>query len=167
MAQSPDTLNYVLSQANVYFTPTGGSEFHMGNCTRFVYTPTVDKLEHFSRMSPTRTKDKTVIRQISAVIALTLEEITVENLAIFMQADSSTSAINGLTSLNQEGVIRLAGTNAVGNQLNFTGNVSFTPSGDFDFLKEDWTEILLSADVLIDTNGNYGVTTITEATTAT
>jgi hypothetical protein len=165
MATSPDTINYVLSQANVQFTPTGGSQFHMGNCTRFIYTPTVDKLEHFSRMAPVRIKDKTVIRQISATIQLTLEEVTEENLALFFQADANTSSINGMTNMNQEGVITLTGTNSVGNQLNFTGKVSFNPAGDFDFLKEDWTEILLSADVLLD-GGAYGVVTITPGVTA-
>ena len=165
MATSPDTINYVLSQANVQFTPTGGSQFHMGNCTRFIYTPTVDKLEHFSRMAPVRIKDKTVIRQISATIALTLEEVTEENLALFFQADANTSSINGMTNMNQEGVIVLDGTNSVGNQLNFTGKVSFNPAGDFDFLKEDWTEILLNADVLLD-GGAYGVITITPGVTA-
>jgi len=165
MATSPDTINYVLSQANVRFTPTGGSQFHMGNCTRFVYTPTVDKLEHFSRMAPVRIKDKTVIRQISATIALTLEEVTEENLALFFQADANTSSINAMTDMNQEGVLVLDGTNSVGNQLNFTGKVSFNPAGDFDFLKEDWTEILLNADVLLDA-GSYGVITITPGVTA-
>jgi hypothetical protein len=165
MATSPNTINYVLSQANVQFTPTGGSQFHMGNCTRFIYTPTVDKLEHFSRMAPVRIKDKTVIRQISATIQLTLEEVTEENLALFFQADADTSAILAMTNMNQEGVITLDGTNSVGNQLNFTGKVSFNPAGDFDFLKEDWTEILLNADVLLDA-GSYGVITITPGVTA-
>jgi hypothetical protein len=165
MATSPDTINYVLSQANVQFTPTGGSQFHMGNCTRFIYTPTVDKLEHFSRMAPVRIKDKTVIRQISATIQLTLEEVTEENLALFFQADADTSSILAMTNMNQEGVLVLDGTNSVGNQLNFTGKVSFNPAGDFDFLKEDWTEILLNADVLLDA-GSYGVITITPGVTA-
>jgi hypothetical protein len=165
MATSPDTINYVLSQANVQFTPTGGSQFHMGNCTRFIYTPTVDKLEHFSRMAPVRIKDKTVIRQISATIQLTLEEVTEENLALFFQADANTSSLNAMTDMNQEGVLTLDGTNSVGNQLNFNGKVSFNPAGDFDFLKEDWTEILLNADVLLDA-GAYGVITITPGVTA-
>jgi hypothetical protein len=165
MATSPDTINYVLSQANVQFTPTGGSQFHMGNCTRFIYTPTVDKLEHFSRIAPVRVKDKTVIRQISATIQLTLEEVTEENLALFFQADANTSSINAMTDMNQEGVLTLDGTNSVGNQLNFTGKVSFNPAGDFDFLKEDWIEILLNADVLLD-GGSYGVINITPGVTA-
>jgi len=116
-------------------------------------------------MAPVRIKDKTVIRQISATIALTLEEVTEENLALFFQADANTSSINGMTNMNQEGVIVLDGTNSVGNQLNFTGKVSFNPAGDFDFLKEDWTEILLNADVLLD-GGAYGVITITPGVTA-
>ena len=168
MANSPDTLNYVLSQGNVYFTPSGGSKFHMGNSTRLLYSPTVDKLEHFSRMTPVRTKDKTFIRQISATVQLTLEEITFENIGIFMQGDSAnTSTIAGLSNLAQEGLLEFTGTNSVGNQLAWSGQVSFTPSGDFDFLKEDLTEILLTADVLVDSNGFYGETTITEAATAT
>ena len=166
MPASPSTINYVLSQANVHYTPTGGSQFHMGNCTRFIYTPTVDKLDHFSRMAPVRVKDLSVLRQISATIQLTLEEVTFENLSLFFQSDVNTSgAIHGMTDTSQTGVLTLAGTNSVGNQLNFTGKVSFTPSGDFDFLKEDWTEILLTADVLLDA-GSYGVITIDEGVTA-
>lgn len=166
MADAPDTLNLSMFQGNVYFTPTGGSEFHMGNCTRFVFTPTVDKLEHFSRMTPVRTKDLTVTRQIGATVALTLEEVTLENLAIFMQGDPSTSEIAGMTFTDQQGTLRFAGTNSVGTQIQWTGLVSFSPAGDFDMLKEDWAEILLSAEVLIS-DGKYGATSITEATTAT
>jgi hypothetical protein len=73
--------------------------------------------------------------------------------------------VHAMTDLNQEGVLTLAGTNSVGNQLNFTGKVSFSPAGDFDFLKEDWTEILLSADVLLD-QGAYGVITVDPGVTA-
>jgi hypothetical protein len=155
-----------LSQGTVHYTPTGGTQFHMGNCTRFIYTPTVDKLEHFSRMASVRIKDKTVIRQVSATIQLTLEEVIFENLSLFFQSDVNTAgSIHGMTDMNQEGVLTFAGTNSVGNQMNFTGKVSFTPSGDFDFLKEDWTEILLTADVLLDA-GAYGVITIDEGVTS-
>lgn len=166
MADSPDTMNLSMLQANVYFTPTGGSKFHMGNCTRFVFTPTVDKLEHFSRMSSVRTKDKTVTRQVGATVALTLEELTLENLAIFMQGDASTSTIAGMTHTDQEGILELVGSNSVGNQIQWTGKVTFSPAGDFDMLKEDWAEILLTADVLLY-NDAYGESSITEASTAT
>lgn len=166
MSDSPDELNLSMFQGNVSFTPTGGSKFHMGNCTRFVFSPTVDKLEHFSRMSPIRAKDKTVTRQVGATVALTLEEVTLENLAIFMQGDSSTDEIAGMTVTDQEGILEFVGTNSVGNQVTWTGKVSFSPAGDFDMLKEDWAEILLTADVLLD-GGSYGKTSLQEATTAT
>jgi hypothetical protein len=165
MATAPSTLNLSMFQGNVSFTPTGGSKTHMGNCTKFTYSPTVDKLEHFSRMTPTRVKDKTVTRQVGATVALTLEEVTLENLAIFMQADPASTSLGGMSFTDQEGVLEFVGSNAVGNQVTWTGKVSFTPSGDFDMLKEDWAEILLSADVLLDQNA-YGVTTLVEATTA-
>src|SRR4030095_1194225 len=116
MPVAPNTINYVLSQGNVQYTPTGGTQFHMGNCTRFIYTPTVDKLEHFSRMCSVRIKDKTVIRQVSATIQLTLEEVIFENLSLFFQSDVNTSgSIHGMTDMNQEGVLTFSGTNSVGN----------------------------------------------------
>lgn len=166
MSDAPDTLNLSMFQGDVHFTPTGGSRTHMGNCTRFVYTPTIDKLEHFSRMTPIRTKDLTVSRQVGATVQLTLEEITLLNLAIFMQGDVATGTILGMTSTDQQGILEFDGTNSVGNKVAWTGLVSFTPSGDFDMLKEDWAEIGLTADVLLN-NAAYGETTLTEATTAT
>lgn len=166
MSDAPDTLNLSMFQGDVHFTPTGGSRFHMGNCTKFTFSPTVDKLEHFSRMSPIRAKDKTVTRQVGATVALTLEEVTLENLAIFMQGDASTGTILGMTHTDQEGTLEFDGTNSVGTKVFWTGLISFSPAGDFDFLKEDWAEILLTADVLLSNNA-YGETSITEATTAT
>jgi len=166
MSDAPDTLNLSMFQGDVHFTPTGGSRFHMGNCTRFVVTPTVDKLEHFSRMTPVRVKDKTVTRQVGMTVGITLEEVILANLAIFMQGDSATGTILGMTHTDQEGILEFDGTNSVGNKVAWMGKVSFTPAGDFDMLKEDWAEIQLSADVLLD-NSAYGETTLTEATTAT
>ncbi len=56
----------------------------------------------------------------------------------------------------------VVGTNDVGQQVDFTANVSFVPAGDFSFVTDgdDYSTIDVQAEVLADDDGNYGVWTV-------
>ncbi|HAU28984.1 MAG TPA: hypothetical protein DCW68_02600 [Rhodospirillaceae bacterium] len=54
----------------------------MGNAPAFTYTPTVEKLQHFSSLSGVKTQDDEVTTQVGADIAITLDEITAGNLRL-------------------------------------------------------------------------------------
>src|SRR5580765_4215899 len=88
MPTSPNVNNYHIGKGVVTFKEAGGSTFvDLGNAPSFVYTPTVEKVEHFSSREGVKTKDFTAITQVGATVKLTLDEITGQNLAMFALAD--------------------------------------------------------------------------------
>jgi len=175
MPTSPNVQNYHIGKGIVSFKEAGGSSFtDLGNAPSFVYTPNVEKKEHFSSREGIMTKDFTAITQVGASIKFTLDEITGHNLAFFALAEQGTDTdgnitLSGLSKTEFIGDIKVVGTNDIGQQVDFLATVSFIPSGDFSFItdQDDFTTIEVEAEVQKDANGFFGVWTIRdEATTA-
>src|SRR6187397_342216 len=83
MPESPNVLNYYIGKGNVYFKRSGDADYrHVGNVPEFEFTPDIEKLEHFSSMSGTKSKDRVVVTAKSATVRLVLDEWTAENIAI-------------------------------------------------------------------------------------
>src|SRR5262245_47964845 len=88
MPTSPNVHNYHIGKGIVSFKEAGGTTFtDLGNAPSFQYSPTVEKLEHFSSREGVKTKDFTAITQVGATITFTLDEITGYNLAFFALAE--------------------------------------------------------------------------------
>jgi hypothetical protein len=175
MPASPNVNNYHIGKGIVSFKETGDSTFtDLGNAPSFVYTPTVEKKEHFSSREGIKTKDFTAITQVGATITFTLDEITGLNLSFFALAEQGTDSagnitLSGLSKAEFTGDIMVVGTNDIGQQVDFLATVSFIPSGDFSFItaEDDFTTIEIEAEVQKDANGFFGVWTIRdEAVTA-
>ena len=172
MPTSPSVQNYHIGKGIVSFKETGGSTFRdLGNAPSFVYTPAVEKLEHFSSREGVKTKDFTAVTQISATIKLTLDEITGENLAYFALGTVGTNTagdvtISALSKTEFTGTIKVVGTNDIGQQVDFVGDVSFIPSGDFSFItaEDEFTTLELEAEVQKDVGGNFGIWTVRDET---
>jgi hypothetical protein len=168
MPTSPSVKNYHIGKGICSFKETGGSSFvDLGNAPSFVYTPTVEKKEHFSSREGIKTKDFTAITQVGATVKVSLDEITGDNLAKFALADTGIDTdgnvtLTGLSKSEFTGDIRVIGTNDIGQQVDFVATVSFVPSGDFSFItdSDDFSVIELEAEVQKDVNGNFGVWTI-------
>lgn len=169
MAVSPDVANYHIGKGIVTFKEVGGSTFvDLGNAPSFVYTPTVEKKEHFSSREGIKTKDFTAITQVGATVKLTLDEITGENLAFFALATTDTTTpgevvLSGLTKAEFTGDIKVTGTNDIGQLVDFEATVSFVPSGDFSFITDadDFSTIEIEAEVQKNaTDGSFGKWTI-------
>jgi hypothetical protein len=172
MPTSPSVYNYHIGKGIVSFKETGGSSFvDLGNAPSFAYTPAVTKLDHFSSREGVRTKDFTAITQIGATVKFTLDEITGNNLAFFALAEQGTDTagditLSGLSKAEFTGQIKVVGTNDIGQHVDFIADVSFVPSGDFNFItdKDEWTVITIEAEVMKGTNGDFGVWTIHDET---
>ncbi len=168
MPTSPNVNNYHIGKGIVSFKEAGDSVFtDLGNAPSFVYTPTIEKLEHFSSREGVKTKDFTAITQAGATVKFTLDEITGLNLSFFSLAEQGTDtdgniSLAGLSKLEFSGVIKVVGTNDIGQQVDFLATVSFVPSGDFSFITDadEFTVIEIEAEVQKDANGNFGVWTI-------
>lgn len=173
MPASPDVQNYHIGKGIVSFQEEGGSTFtDLGNCPSFVYSPAVEKKEHFSSREGIKTKDFTAITQVGATVKFTLDEITATNLAFFALGDVDTTVpgtitINGLSKAEFTGEIKVVGTNDIGQHVDFTATVSFVPSGDFSFItdSDDFSTIEIEAEVMKDTDGFFGVWTIHDTVT--
>jgi hypothetical protein len=173
MPTPPSIQNYHIGKGIVTFQEAGATgPVDLGNAPKFVYTPNVDKKEHFSSREGIKTKDFTAITQVGATIKLTLDEVTGENLQYFalgqVGTDSSgNTTIAGLSKTEFTGEITVTGTNDIGQQVDFVASIKFVPSGDFNFITDgdDFTTIELEAEVQKDANGFFGIWTVRDTTT--
>ena len=170
MPTSPNVNNYHIGKGIVTFKETGstGSPVDIGNAPSFIYTPTVTKLEHFSSREGVKVKDFTAVTQAGATIKLTLDEITADNLAMFLLGEVDVTVPGAITiaamkKIEFVGTMQVTGTNDIGQQVDWTGIVSFVPSGDFSFItdKDEFSLIQLEAEVQKDdTDGSFGTITV-------
>lgn len=80
---SPDVNNYYIGKGVVSWSSTGGTGFRdIGNVSMFEFHPVVKRLDHYSSRLGVKTKDKTVVEEKSATVALTLDEWTYDNLKL-------------------------------------------------------------------------------------
>ncbi|TPN44868.1 hypothetical protein [Mesorhizobium sp. B1-1-7] len=167
MGDSPDTANYRIPAASIAIKKSTDMDYvDAGNLVDFVYTPAVTKKEHFSGRVGIRAKDFTAVTQVAASIKATLDENTARNVAMFMLATVDTNTdgdeiIDPLTAPNLTVDIKLTATNTVGPMIDFEGNVTISPSGDFNLMadNDDFAQIPLVADVN-KADGRYGRFTI-------
>ncbi|TPI13868.1 hypothetical protein [Mesorhizobium sp. B4-1-1] len=167
MPASPDTGNYRIPAAIIEIKKVSDMAYvNAGNLVDFVYSPTVTKKEHFSASSGLRGKDFTAVTQVAASIKATLDENTARNIAMFMLATVDTNTdgdeiIDPLTDPNQTIDIKLTAVNTIGPMIDFEGNVTISPSGDFNLMadNDDFAQIPLAADVN-KKDGRFGRFTI-------
>jgi len=167
MPASPSTANYRIPAATLSIKLSGDADYvDAGNLVDFSYTPSVEKQEHFSARTGIRTKDFTTVTQTGASISFTVDEITARNLSLFLLGDISTDTdgnevIEPLSNPNLTADIKVTATNTAGPMLDFTGNVTFSPSGDLSLMADDtnYAQIPLTADVN-KANDKFGTFTL-------
>jgi hypothetical protein len=168
MPTSPSIQNYHIGKGICSFKQDGATDFvDLGNAPSFVWSPTVEKKEHFSSREGVKTKDFTAITQTGATIKITLDEINGENLAIFTLGELGTDTDGNVTvspfkKTEIAGVFMVVGTNDIGQQVDYVGRASVNPSGDFSFITDadDFSTLEIEAEVQKDDAGNFGVFTI-------
>jgi hypothetical protein len=143
MPNSPSILNYYQGSGNLYWTPDGGAERHVGNAIKFEVGIEITQVDHNERMTASRAVDRTFITATKANWSASLEEITPENLAMAFLGTVSTisdsnKVVSALATTSLRGQLRFVGTNDIGSKFEVTiATAQVTPSGSFDFLGED------------------------------
>jgi hypothetical protein len=152
---SPNTGNIQVGKGFLEFKEHGQSEWrHMGNCSEIVGTPEVETLEHFSSMQGTKKKDLVIILEQKYSIKITMEEITPANVALATGGTLDEAADGGpeveiFGATSKSGELKFTGTNDQGPKIDgYWPNVSFTPSGDFGFISEEFNSMEITGDVL-------------------
>jgi hypothetical protein len=119
--------------------------------------------DHFKNYGGRRTKDKTRKTQVGATGKGTLDEITPLTLSLFALGDIEDNSdgsftIKGLSKTDFEGFLEIIGDNDEGPQLDWEGDVSFQPSGDFSLIKDndDYNQINVAFTVLEGSDGEFG-----------
>lgn len=167
MPASPNVLNYAILKGNLFWTPLGGVERHLGNAPAFSIQPAVTKIDHFTSREGKGLKDAVIVQRAEATIAIELDEITLENLslALFGSAYENSDGDDEFAIMSEDAVVgslRLEGANDAGNRFRaVVDKVSLTPSDAIDFISEDVTSIKVEGDCL-KVPGALGFGLITE-----
>lgn len=166
-AMNPD--NYQVGKGKVYFKPEGApgviTDYPVGNVTELELTPNVDKLDHFSSMSGTRSKDKSIVIEKGYELRMVMEEWIPSNLQIALMGtvDDSNLAAVAITIGDQnsiEGQLRYVGENDVGPQWTFDfPEVSFSPSGSINPISDEWGNMEVTGEVIVQGDGTFGTAT--------
>jgi len=174
MPASPSIQNYHIGKGIVSFKEDGAADFvDLGNAPAFVWSPSVEKKEHFSSREGVKVKDFTAITQTGATIKLTLDEINGPNLAIFTLGETGTDTDGNVTvaafkKTEVAGIIKVEGTNDIGQHVDYTGRISVIPTGDFSFItdSDDFSKLEIEAEVQKADDGTFGIFTVHETATA-
>jgi hypothetical protein len=161
---SPNVGNLQVGKGIVSFKKEGEATFRdLGNVTELVITPDMTTLDHFSSREGVRKKDLVVILEKKATVKLTMEEITAQNVALMVLGAVDEAAVGGpeveiFSSTAVNGWLKFTGTNDVGPKITVDlYNVSFTPSGDFSLISDEWNNLEVEADVQVSsTSPNVG-----------
>lgn len=94
MAKAPNTDNYVLGRGRLSFARivdgVQENERPLGNAPALTFSLEVERLDHFSSMSGLRSKDKTVVTQVTPTLSFTLDEINDDNLNLLFMGSKET-----------------------------------------------------------------------------
>lgn len=102
--------DYVLGRGIVYFASVNASGFplefrDLGNCPEFSASLESERIEHQSSRQGLKVTDKEVVISTSASITMTLDEINLDNLALFLSGDVSEFAQAGGSVLGVQNVV--------------------------------------------------------------
>lgn len=153
---SPNVDNYFVGAGIVKWKGVGDSDYRdVGNVSKFEFTSNVTRLKHYSSRRGVRIKDRDVVTQVDAQVAMSMEELTAKNLALALlgtQSGSSPIMIDILSHTEIEGAFRLVGTNDIGAKVQVDlPSCLITPTGAIGLINQGtWGEIQLLAEV----NGN-------------
>lgn len=163
---SADIRNLTVGKGIASFKRSGASVFRdLGNATVFEFTPTIEKLDHFSSRNGVKTKDRSVTLSTEGELKITLEEFTVENMSLALMGvvdedSSGRPVIDILAESEIVGIVKFTMTNDVGQKFEFIfNNVSFTPSSTLSPLSDEWGAMEITGQVLADNTGKFGTAT--------
>lgn len=157
---SPSTALYVLGRGILSMgvwsgttpptDPSGYSD--VGACNRLELEVTEEKLDHFSRRTETRKKDKIVTLETGYNISFTLDEISVTNLSRFLRGTvGSNKRIYANQSAGAEFAIKFVSDNAVGlNSIWTFWKVRLAPGAVLGLIADEWLGLQFNGEGLAD-----------------
>lgn len=122
------TDNYTLGRGEIWFRRDGETDYRfLGNAPTFNLNVATTKLEHMSSRAGVGEKDMSITTGVNRTAALTLEDISHQNLALAFLGSTATLSQSSLTSQTYTKVIRKGGMIQVGETTtNPTGHRKLT-----------------------------------------
>lgn len=156
---SPNVDNYYIGKGICSIKLEGESVYRdLGNAPTFTFEAALEKLDHFSSRAGVKKKDRSVTLTQSGTLVVVLEEYTPANLALMTMGEvtdlgspGGAVSIDVMSQSEIRGAFRFVGTNDIGAQVQVDFPlVSFTPSRAIDFISEEYGQMELTGDVLLD-----------------
>lgn len=176
---SPSTNNYQLGRGILSLAEFSGGApgayTDMGNCPAFSMEVTEEKLPHYSSRTGTKTKDKEVVIETGYNLTFDLDEVSINNLKIFLKGTTSENKVYANQSLDREFAVRFVTDNPAGpNETWYFWRVTLSPNGPFSLISDEWSTMSFNGEGLSDTVNHssssyfdvYFVTTTSTTTTS-
>ena len=152
--------NYTIGKGIVSFNIDSAGYVDVGNCSSFEFTPTLEKLDHFSSREGIKTKDKTVILSKAGTLKIVLDEWSDTNIALAVLGVVDTAgAISIFTENSISCMVKIVGTSEVGIAKTWEFySVDIIPSGTIGLISDDWMTMELEGECAA-VNGSFGTIT--------
>ncbi len=156
MANPHNTDNYVIGKGVLQIAEFSGGApgayADVGNCPRFEFEPTIERLPHYSSRSGFREKDKNPIIQTEYTVAFDLDEIAASNMARFtMGTLTEGMEVFGLQATDKEYALRFTTDNPTGpNKVYDFWRLTLSPGGPVQLIGEEWMIMSFNGEGLAD-----------------
>ena len=163
---SPNILNYTVGKGRVQIRVSGETNFRdIGNCPEFEFTPTIEKLEHFSSQTGVKSKDRTIVLSKAGTLRIVMEELTAENMRVALLGSAITVQSAGdqeieiFSGSSVTCEVKFIGTNDVGPKWEYYfRQVDFIPSSSINLISDEWLGVEITGDVAA-VAGSFGTAT--------
>jgi hypothetical protein len=156
----PNVDNYMIGKGvlsiAVWAGGSIGSYVDVGNCPAFTFEMTEQAIEHFSSRSGLKEQDQETVIQSGYTVNFTLDEISVENLRMFMKGTlSGTRIIYANTNTQVQYALKFISDNPVGPNTKFEfWKCKLTPNGAFSLISDEYTSLQFTGKGLADRTGH-------------
>lgn len=157
---SPSVDNYMIGKGILSIAlitnGTPGNFADVGNCPKFEFDMTESVIDHKTSRYGLMEQDAETVIESGYTLAFTLDEVSVENLRMFMKGTlSGTKIIYANQNVNQQYAVKFIADNPVGpNALWEFHKCKLTPSGAFSLISQEYTSMSFNGKGLSDRTGH-------------
>jgi len=157
---SPSVDNYMIGKGILSIAKitggTPGTYADVGNCPKFEFDMTEQVVEHKSSRSGTLEQDAEAVIESGYTVSFTLDEVSVENLRMFMKATlSGTKILYANQNAQQMYALKFVSDNPVGPNAKYEfWKCKLTPNGAFSLISQEYTSMSFTGKGLSDRTGH-------------
>ena len=181
-AQTPPHVdNYMIGKGILSIAKiTGGvtgTYADVGNCTKFEFQMTEETKEHFASRTSTKEMDAEVVIMTGYTLDFSLDEVSVENMRMFLKGTEANKVIYANQNANQYYALKFISDNPAGPNVKYEfWKCKLSPNGAFSLIGDDFTTMSFSGKGMSDRTGHstspfftstFQTTTSTTTTTTT